>query len=70
LDSQYDVRMKVLGEYVGHHVKDEEDALFPECRHADLDLKQIGARLQRRKEQLMRMLKRGEASASHARSPC
>ena len=57
-DSDYDAKVKVLREYVALHVAEEEEELFAECRKTDLDLQQIGARLQRRKEQLMRKLTR------------
>ncbi len=56
-DREYDARLKVLGEYIAHHVRDEEDGLFAECRNIKLDLRQLAGRLQQRKEQLMRKLK-------------
>ena len=56
-DSLYDARVKVLGEYIRHHVKEEENELFPACRKTDMDLAAIGARLQERKDALMRKLK-------------
>ena len=49
--------MKVLRDYIPLHVA-EEEKLFAECRRAGLDLQQIGPRLKRRKEELMRKLKR------------
>jgi hemerythrin superfamily protein len=52
-DDLFDAKVKVLGEYVDHHVKEEEEALFPKIRKADLDLKAIGTQLQQRKEELM-----------------
>jgi hemerythrin superfamily protein len=52
----YDARVKVLGEYIRHHVKEEESELFPACRKSDMDLADIGARLERRKSQLLRKL--------------
>jgi len=55
-ESHYDARVKVLGEYIRHHVKDEESELFPACRKSGMNLEQLGGRLQRRKDELMRKL--------------
>jgi Hemerythrin HHE cation binding domain len=55
-EALYDARVKVLGEYIRHHVKEEENELFPACRKSDMDLSEIGARLQKRKDQLLRKL--------------
>ena len=55
-DSLYDARVKVLGEYIRHHVKEEEGQLFPACRKSEMDLEAVGVRLEKRKAQLMRKL--------------
>ena len=48
----WDAKVKVLGEYIDHHVKEEHRDMFPELRKAKLDLREIGARLEARKQEL------------------
>lgn len=55
-DSHYDARVQVLGEQIKHHVKEEESDMFPACRKAGMDMKKLGARLQKRKDELLQKL--------------
>jgi hemerythrin superfamily protein len=51
-DEKFDARIKVLSEYIKHHVKEEYRCIFPAARKAGLDLDEMAARLRTRKEQL------------------
>ncbi len=48
----YDARFTVLGEYINHHVKEEQDEMFPNARKAKLDLKALGEEMLLRKQAL------------------
>ena len=52
-DDLFDAKVKVLGEYIKHHVKEEQNELFPQVRKTKLDLRELGERLQARKQELM-----------------
>ncbi len=55
----YDAKVTVLGEYIDHHVKEEQDELFPKCRKSTMDLMAIGERMVARKEMLMAEMMEG-----------
>lgn len=48
----FDARLKVLCEYVSHHVEEEEGEIFPRCRKGALDLDALGRQLLARKQEL------------------
>jgi hemerythrin superfamily protein len=52
-DEMLAARMKVLCEYVMHHVKEEEGKIFPKAKKTRLDLDELGAELRERKMELM-----------------
>ena len=55
-DEMFDAKVKVLGEYIDHHVKEERNQIFPKARAArGLDLMAMREELQSRKEVLMGM---------------
>ena len=60
-DDLYDAKVKVLGEYIDHHVKEEEEELFPQVRKAGLDLKGLGKQMATRKQALLAELQGVEA---------
>jgi len=53
-DEKFEAKVKVLGEYVDHHVKEERNEIFAKARSArKLDLVAMREELEARKEELM-----------------
>ncbi|AEG93712.1 hemerythrin domain-containing protein [Ramlibacter tataouinensis] len=53
-DDMFDAKVKVLGEYVDHHVKEEKSEIFVKARAArKLDLVGMREQMETRKEELM-----------------
>lgn len=48
-DDLYDAKVKVLSEQIDHHLREEEDEMFPKVRKCDLDLVALGEKITARK---------------------
>ena len=60
-DPNFHATFTVLGEYVRHHIKEEEGEMFAAAKKSDLDFDELAGRMRQRKEELV-----GETEKAHA----
>lgn len=60
-DPNFHATFTVLGEYVRHHVKEEEGRMFPAARKSALDFDSLAERMRERRRELL-----GEMEKAHA----
>lgn len=56
-DELYDAKVTVLGEYIDHHIQEEQNQMFPKARKCGLDLAGIGEALRSRRRELQALPK-------------
>jgi hemerythrin superfamily protein len=54
----YDAKVIVLGEYVSHHIDEEQNEIFPKVKKAKLDIEALGSKIAQRKEALITKLQK------------
>ena len=49
----FDAKIHVMAEFVKHHVKEEQNEMFPKAEKTTIDMDELGAQLAERKEELL-----------------
>lgn len=49
----FDAKVKVMSEFVKHHVKEEQTQMFPKAKNSGLDMRELGRQMEDRKQELM-----------------
>ena len=52
-DDLFDAKVKVLGEYINHHVEEEEGEIFPKLRKSKIDTVRLGEEIAARKAEIL-----------------
>jgi len=52
-DEEYCALLTVLGEYVNHHIEEEQKELFPQLKKTGIDFEGLGEEMMQKKQQLM-----------------
>ena len=61
-DDLYDAKFTVLGESVNHHIREEQNEMFPKVRKTKLDLNALGEQMAQRKAELESQISAGDGA--------